>query len=104
MRPVQFFSDEYLEQCRQMKPADILRFLDEFRRLHAAPRRKSRLISLKVPEELLEAFKAKARLHDVPYQTQIKRLMTEWLVGRSTDADDAGEPEAPGRRSRTKSR
>ncbi len=88
MRPVQYFSKEYLEQCKRMKPADILRFLDEFRRLYAPARgRGSRLISLKVPEDLLEAFKAKARLHDVRYQTQIKRLMTEWVAGHSTDAD-----------------
>ena len=38
MRPVQFFSDEYLDQCKRMKPADVLRFLDEFRRLYAPPR------------------------------------------------------------------
>ena len=86
MRPVQYFSKEYLEQCKGMKPADILRFLDEFRRLYSpAARKGSRLISLKVPENLLEAFKAKARLHDVPYQTQIKQLMTEWVTGHSTD-------------------
>ncbi len=86
MRPVQYFSKEYLEQCKGMKPADILRFLDEFRRLYSpAARKGSRLISLKVPENLLEAFKAKARLHDVPYQTQIKHLMTKWVTGSSTD-------------------
>ncbi|MDE0342924.1 MAG: CopG family antitoxin [Deltaproteobacteria bacterium] len=84
MRPVQYFSKEYLEQCKGMKPADILRFLDEFRRLYSpAARRGSKLISLKVPENLLEAFKAKASLHDVPYQTQIKRLMMEWVTGQS---------------------
>lgn len=88
MRAVQYFSKEYLEQCKGMKPADILRFLDEFRRLHApAARRGSKLISLKVPENLLDAFKAKASLHDVPYQTQIKRLMVEWVTGQSVDAD-----------------
>ncbi len=62
IRPVQYFSDEYLEQCKQMKPAQILRFLDEFRQLYSpARRRASRSISLRVPEHLLEAFKAKAR-------------------------------------------
>ena len=101
MRPVQYFSDEYLEQCKQMKPADILRFLDEFRRLYSPARRRgSRLISLKVPEDLLEAFKAKARLHDVPYQTQIKRLMTEWVAGHSIHME-AGKGEPLGRRQGT---
>lgn len=88
MRPVQYFSKEYLEQCKGMKPEDILRFLDEFRRLHSpAARRGSRLISLKVPENLLEAFKAKANLHGVPYQTQIKRLMMDWVTGQSAEAN-----------------
>ena len=85
-RPVQYFSAEYLEQCKQMKPDDILRFLDEFRQLYSpARRRPSRSINLRVPEHLLEAFKTKARLHDVPYQTQIKRLMMDWLTGQSTE-------------------
>ena len=80
MRPVQFFSDTYLEQCSKMEPHQTLRFLDEFRMLQS-PRRstRSRLITIKVPEDLLQAFRAKANLHDVPYQTQIKRLMIEWL-------------------------
>ena len=53
-----------------------------------AARRGSRLHqSSRVPEDLLEAFKAKARLHDVRYQTQIKRLMTEWVAVHSTDAE-----------------
>ncbi len=33
-RPVQFFSDEYLERCRAMKPAEVLEFLESFRLLH----------------------------------------------------------------------
>ena len=80
MRPVQYFSKEYLEQCRAMKPGQILRFLEGFRKLQSAGTpTKSRLISMKVPVPLLEAFKAKAELDGVPYQTQIKRLMTGWL-------------------------
>ena len=79
MRPVQLFSETYLEQCARMRPDQILRFLDEFRQLQS-PRRftKSRLISIKVPVDLLRTFKARADLHDIPYQTQIKRLMMEW--------------------------
>ena len=80
MRPVQKFSDEYLERCREMSHDEIVRFLDDFRKIHGNRRsRKSRLISIKVPEDLLDAFKAKAQLSDVPYQTQIKKLMTEWV-------------------------
>lgn len=78
MRPVQYFSDDYLAQCRGMTPDQILQFLEDFRTLHQRPGR-SRLISLKVPEALLAAFKVKAGLDGVAYQSQIKRLMVEWL-------------------------
>ena len=80
MRATQHFSKEYLEQCRSMRPEQIVRFLEDFRALHGSRERpKSRLISLKVPETLLEAFKTKAGLSGIPYQTQIKRLMSQWL-------------------------
>jgi len=87
MKVVQTFSDEYLERCRDMSHDEIARFLDDFRRLHGKRRSPSRLISMKVPEDLLAAFKANAKLHNVPYQTQIKRLMTAWL----TDSEVANQ-------------
>ena len=81
MKAVQYFSDEYLQQCREMTPDQIIRFLDDFRQLHGAETRsKSKLISLKVPEKLLSAFRAKASLAGVPYQTQIKTLMKAWVL------------------------
>ena len=78
-RPVQFFSDEYLERCRAMKPVEVLEFLESFRLLHARASSRSRLISLKVPESLLDAFRARCRLEGMRYQTQIKQLMRDWL-------------------------
>lgn len=68
-----------------MSPDQILRFLEDFRRLHGgtapgAGRVKTRLISLKVPEDLLEAFRTKARLTGLPYQTRIKVLMKAWVA------------------------
>ncbi len=83
MKPVQKFSDEYLDRCAEMSHEEIVRFLDDFRRVHGTKRSRSRLISIKVPEDLLASFKAKARLYDVPYQTQIKKLMKLWLQDRS---------------------
>ena len=78
-RPIQFFSDDYLEQCQRMRPEETLAFLDSFRRLQSSRPCKSKLISLKVPEDLLEAFKHKAKAGGLRYQTQIKQLMLEWL-------------------------
>ena len=95
MRPVQHFTPRVLEQCRQMTPDQIIRFVEDFRRLHGGRqsgvgRAKSRLISLKVPEDLLEAFKARARLSGRPYQTQIKELMKAWVTARGGESGDRG--------------
>lgn len=78
-RPVQTFSDEYLARCRELSAMDIVRFLEDFRRIHGRVESRSRLISLKVPEPLLAAFKIESRLRGVPYQSQIKNLMRRWL-------------------------
>jgi len=77
---VQYFTEEYLEQCRGMTADEVIRFLEDFRKLHARRPSRSRLISLKVPQDLLQAFRQKAELAGVPYQTQIKRLMREWVL------------------------
>ncbi len=82
MKTVQYFSDEYLESCKGLSPTQIVSFLEDFRELHREPG-KSKLISIKVPERLLSLFRQKAELMGVPYQTQIKALMNEWLSGES---------------------
>ena len=41
----------------------------------------SRLISMKVPEPLLAAFRFKCSERGVKYQTRIKELMTAWVRG-----------------------
>ena len=80
-KPVQYFTDEYLERCRDMSPLEIIKFLDDFRNLQSLGVEKSKLISIKIPPSLLESFKTKARLNGVPYQTKIKELMKEWVEG-----------------------
>ena len=55
MKAVQRFTDVYLESCREMSADQIVQFLDDFRRLHGANPAPSKLISLKVPTDLLKA-------------------------------------------------
>ncbi len=81
MRPVQYFTDEYLEQCKKVTPEQALIFLDQFRQLQQpGPTGKSKLISMKVPEPLLDAFRQRCENEGIKYQTQIKKLMEEWLI------------------------
>ncbi|MBT8062475.1 MAG: BrnA antitoxin family protein [Gammaproteobacteria bacterium] len=86
MKTLQMFSDDYLENCRQMSPVEIVTFLDDFRRLHGKQAAASKLISMKVPEDLLNAFKTQSRLIGTPYQSQIKRLMRQWLEKETAQA------------------
>ncbi|MCB0324113.1 MAG: hypothetical protein KDD69_11095 [Bdellovibrionales bacterium] len=86
MKAVQHFTKEYLESCKSLNASQIATFLEDFRELHRDPG-KSKLVSIKIPERLLTCFRQRAELLGVPYQTQIKILMSEWLEGqRATDS------------------
>ena len=81
MKTIQIFSDEYLQRCQEICIEERLEFIENFRLLHSEQKSPSKLISMKVPENLLEAFKHKSKLTGVAYQTQIKKLMKQWLKG-----------------------
>jgi uncharacterized protein (DUF4415 family) len=80
VKAIQFFSDDYLTQCKQLSAGQIVKYLEDFRLINM-PRKKpvSKLISIKIEADLLEAFKTKARLDGVPYQSRIKTIMRDWL-------------------------
>ncbi len=82
IKTVQYLSKEQIETSRHMTTEHILDFLENFREMHIsmqAPPKKSKLISMKVKEPLLDAFKAKAKVVGQPYQTLIKQLMQDYL-------------------------
>ncbi len=80
-KTLQYFTEEYLQECKKLTPEQILAFLEDFQSMYAENNNKvkSKLISMKVPEDLLEGFKIKASLERTPYQTMIKILMKDWL-------------------------
>ena len=81
MKIVQIFSDEYLQRCQETSIEERLEFIENFRLMHSEQKSPSKLISMKVPENLLDAFKHKSKLSGIAYQTQIKKLMKQWLDG-----------------------
>lgn len=83
-KPVQFASRTQITAQDLDDVMPIVQFLEDFRQL-ADPRaqHQSKLISIKIPEPLLAAFKYKANLEKIPYQTKIKMLMTDWLKKNS---------------------
>lgn len=60
-------------------PIQVLEFLDQFQQVVAGQEGARKLISLRVPERLLEQFKLKSKSQGFAYQTQIVRLMREWV-------------------------
>jgi len=80
MKTIQYFSAEYLENSSKMKPEQIINYLEEFRNMYyqAKPHR-TKLISIKIPENMLALFREKSNLNGIKYQTQIKLLMDNWL-------------------------
>lgn len=68
-------------------PVDlVIEFLENYQDLvNPIHREPLKLISMKVPEALLKTFKFKAKQKNIPYQTQIKLLMTDWLKKLETD-------------------
>ena len=80
MKTIQFFSDDYLAQCKQLSPDQIVKYLEDFRLVNTPLKKiESKLISIKIETDLLETFKTKARLDGVPYQSRIKAIMRNWL-------------------------
>ena len=78
-RPVQYFTEEYLEHCKTLSTAQILDFLESFRMLNASPG-KLEQINIRVPSNTLKAFKIKSKSNGIQYQRKIKELMAEWVV------------------------
>lgn len=79
-RPLQLASNSQIVQHDVEDVSAIVEFLENFRQL-TDPRaqHKSKLISIKIPEPLLAAFKFKAEREKTPYQRIIKQLMVAWL-------------------------
>ena len=80
-RPVQSFSSERLRADRSLPKEQIAEFLDDFQSLIHGEEGPRKLISLRVPEKLLHAFKEKAKRGGIAYQTRIVDLMREWVRG-----------------------
>jgi len=81
-RPVQLASKGQILDQKLDDVTPIVNFLEDFRNMmDPRGRHKSKLISIKIPEPMLAAFKFKAQQEKIPYQTKIKTLMAEWLAG-----------------------
>ena len=85
-KALQYFSKEYLETCAKMSNEEKLEYLENFRLMVSGvvvPNEKdakSILISIKMPHVLLSQLKLRAQLEGVPYQTLLKKFVTQGLA------------------------
>ncbi len=64
----------------RLTPEQSMEFVENFKKVVLASDQKgSTLISLRVPKSLLAAFKMKCLSENKPYQTEIKKLMAQYL-------------------------
>jgi len=85
MKPVQFFSDEYLEVSRKSNPTQIATFLEDYRSLHSnaqlqMDRGPTKLISIRLPVKMISDLKSLSKVKQIPYQTLIKQMIEKSLA------------------------
>lgn len=78
-RPIQYFSKSYLDQIKNITPTQAAEFVENYRQMIFSQPSKRKLISLRVPENILENFQQKAKLSGMKYQTMIVELMQKWI-------------------------
>lgn len=80
MKPVQYFSEDYLQSASKATPTQIVKFLDEYRSLHGnanfqVAREPTKLISIRMGVRTLAKLKALSKQKQIPYQTLIKQMI-----------------------------
>lgn len=79
-KPLQLAKREQIIAPNIEDVTEVMNFIEnDKRKLDPRAKKPSKLISIKIPEPLLEAFRYKAEREKTPYQTKIKELMMEYL-------------------------
>jgi hypothetical protein len=68
---------------KKLNPNQILEFLDNFQQVVHGKDKPTKLISLRVPENILESFKILTKEKNQKYQSVIVQLMRDWIKSNS---------------------
>ena len=80
---LQKFKKKDLSQIGNTDATQIAKFLEDFQHMIAGIDDKTKMISLRVPENILSAFKFKAERRNLKYQSLIIDLMRKWIQEQS---------------------
>lgn len=61
-------------------PEQVWKFLEDYNQIIQGKDQVTQAISLRIPKNILEAFKSKAQFKGLKYQTQIVKLMRDWIL------------------------
>ncbi|MES2770312.1 MAG: hypothetical protein V4596_14310 [Bdellovibrionota bacterium] len=64
---------------KKLTPNQVVEFLDNFQSVIYGKDKKTKLISLRVPENILESFKTLTHGKNQKYQSIIVQLMRDWV-------------------------
>lgn len=79
-KALQLFTDERLASDARLSKDEIARFLDEFQAVANGDEGPRKLISVRVPEKILNLFKERAKRDGWRYQTLLIDLMRKWVA------------------------
>jgi uncharacterized protein (DUF4415 family) len=65
---------------RDLTPDQAMRFLEDVRELYRGVDEPTQAISIRIPRNVLRAFKTKAEAEGKKYQSVIVSLMREWVA------------------------
>lgn len=77
---IQHFKTQDLRQGLKASPEQIIEYLEQYKNLVGSVDTKRKLISLRVPENLLFLIKEKSKKEGVKYQTKIIEVLKEWAL------------------------
>ncbi len=80
---LQKFKKKDLSQIGNTDATQIAKFLEDFQHMIAGIDDKTKMISLRVPENILSAFKFKAERQKLKYQSVVIDLMRKWIQEQS---------------------
>jgi uncharacterized protein (DUF4415 family) len=66
-----------------LSPDETIEFLEQFSKVILSQDSASKLISIRIPENVLNSFKTLAKLQNRKYQTVMVQLMREWVQANS---------------------
>jgi predicted DNA binding CopG/RHH family protein len=72
-----------ISQLSNTDATQIAKFLEDFQHMIAGVDDKTKMISLRVPANILSAFKFKAERQNLKYQSLIIDLMRKWVQEQS---------------------